>query len=134
MTLPSSIRTIGSIAFARNNLTDLVITGNVQTIGYSAFSNNLLTNVDFSNATSLSEIGSIAFANNLISSVELTNVPNLTKLGAAVFGSQSDSQGNPIVVEIDIPLSSSDWTAKFEPGDLAAEWADDATVKYLGEY
>lgn len=111
--LPSNLKTIGYQAFAYSDIPSINIPGKVETIGESAFINdtnhpNRLSNLDLSQATSLTGIGTSAFRNTLLSSVtipgrvetigenafsnmatltrlDLTGADSLTAIGAEAF-------------------------------------------------
>lgn len=111
--LPSNLKTIGYQAFAYSDIPSIGIPDKVETIGESAFINdtnhpNRLSNLDLSQATSLTGIGNSAFRNTLLSSVtipdrvktigenafsnmatltrlDLTGADSLTDIGAEAF-------------------------------------------------
>lgn len=90
----SSLRTIGSRAFAKNKLTTVTIPASVTTIEAGAFADNRLTAVTIPN--SVITIGNDAFRNNRLTAVTIPNL--VATLGAYAFA------GNRLT-EVTIPSS-----------------------------
>ena len=85
ITIPSTVVTIYDMAFyQKENITGVVISGNVMTIGSNAFADcpNLAT-LNLSNATSLTTIGSVAFDGcNALTSVIVPSTVTYIESGA----------------------------------------------------
>ena len=81
--IPSSVTTIGTTAFAINQLTSVTIPHSVTTIGKDAFFMNQLSSVTI--PSSITTIGQAAFYENKITS--LTIPTSVTTIGVAAFAS-----------------------------------------------
>lgn len=81
--IPSTVKTIGYMAFVYNNLESVNIPDSVTTLEDNAFKNNELSSVKISN--SLESLGQFSFAENNLTSV---NIPDSVKhIKAGVFAS-----------------------------------------------
>lgn len=75
VTLPKSLKIIGSYAFTDNELEFVILPDSVEDIGKEAFSFNEITKIDFSK--NLKSISYMAFANNKI---EKLNIPDSVEI------------------------------------------------------
>ena len=90
--IPNNVTTIGSFAFAENNLTSVVIPDSVTTIGDWAFQSNNLTSVVIPD--SVTTIGVEAFSYNNLSSVYIganSNLTETTGIGMGAFRSSNST-------------------------------------------
>ena len=85
VTLPATLKTIGSYTFEENKLTSLTIPAYVETIGSNAFEYNQLTTINFESNSKLKTIGEYAFSNNQLTS--LTIPASVETIGANAFNS-----------------------------------------------
>jgi uncharacterized repeat protein (TIGR02543 family) len=69
VTLPATLKTIGSYVFQDHNLTNVILPDGIRSIGYSAFSNNNIETVNLPNT--LTTIRNSAFYNNKIKSIKI---------------------------------------------------------------
>lgn len=81
LTLPNSLKTIGSQSFMLNKLENLTLPDSVVTVSEQAFSQNLLTELKLSN--SVTSIGESAFEGNALRSVVIPD--NVVYLYSRVF-------------------------------------------------
>ena len=107
-----SLTSIGSYAFANNQLQEVVIPQSVESIGYSAFYNNNITSFiikdTVENPSNLKSIGSQGLANNAIT--ELVIPRSVTTIGANAFGNC------PVKLEVIIKREAYDKdTMNFDP-------------------
>ncbi|GHU51668.1 hypothetical protein FACS1894200_12060 [Spirochaetia bacterium] len=78
--IPSSVTSIGIVAFSGNRLTSVTIPNSITTIGNWAFEGNQLTSVTVPNSVTF--IGGYAFSGNRLTSVTL---PNSVSIGERAF-------------------------------------------------
>ncbi len=69
VTLPATLKTIGSYVFQDHNLTNVILPDGIRSIGYSVFSNNNIETVNLPNT--LTTIRNSAFYNNKIKSIKI---------------------------------------------------------------
>ncbi len=79
--IPSSVTSIGDLAFLSNQLTSVTIPNSVTSIGNSVFANNQLTSVTIPD--SVTSIGNEAFLNNQLTSVTIPD--SVTSIGTSAF-------------------------------------------------
>ena len=80
VTLPSSLKAIGTDAFRDNDITSLTIPNSVTTIGEYAFYDNAITSLTIPN--SVTTIGKWAFSRNSITSLTIPNSVTTIEAGA----------------------------------------------------
>jgi len=85
VTIPDSVTTISSNAFANNSLESVTIPDSVSSIGSYAFDSNKLVSVTIPD--SVTTISSSAFANNSLESVSIPD--SVTSIGDGAFGDNS---------------------------------------------
>lgn len=89
--LPSTVQTIGVLAFRLNDITDLDLSNcNVLTsIGSSAFTECGIESIDFSGCSFLTAIGAYAFVDNSLASLDLSSCTALKSIGEGAFASKN---------------------------------------------
>ncbi len=96
LTIPSSVKEIGSLAFLQNELTTLNLQNGLEVIGYDSFYHNLLSTVVI--PSTVTDIGRYSFTGNLLTSVTL---PEGLKMiaGGAFYANGLTSINIPSTVE-----------------------------------
>lgn len=91
VTLPKYLESIGTSAFAENNIKKLNFTNldNLTTINDAVFYGNAITSVTFDGVPNLSNIGSYTFSSNYITSLNLSTLTNLEVVDYESFANNS---------------------------------------------
>jgi len=98
VSIPGGVRTIGNDAFTTNLLTDIKLSDGLDTIGDGAFSYNRLTKIDIPD--SVTHIGRLAFASNQLTEV-IINPDKVIFIGDGAFqNNQMSSFKFPNDIEI----------------------------------
>ena len=85
LSVATGLTTIGTGAFAQNNLTTLTIPQNITSMRMYAFHKNNLVNLNLSNAINLTTIPEGAFSYNLLQSINFSNSVTTISKGAFQF-------------------------------------------------
>ncbi len=83
ITLPSTLETIGSYAFAYSKLKSIVLPGSVKTIGSAAFSGSYIQDITLPASMPLNTIESSVFSGSSLKSITLPN--NITSIKSNAF-------------------------------------------------
>lgn len=95
----TNLKRIESFAFDGAEITSLIIPSSLEFIGNGAFESNEISNIDFSNATSLTTISAGAFYSNNIEELDLSGAKNLQIIDGGYYDNTVKAgafQGNPI--------------------------------------
>ena len=96
VTIPNTVKSIGSEAFSYNDITSLTLNEGLETIGWAAFFQNKLTYINIPN--SVKNINEIAFAYNNLTEY---NIPdNLETLGGGAFANNNFKGNNAFIYQI----------------------------------